>query len=322
MGSPEFLVKEGECMTNQRLVRVTWIGVCLWCFIVTATYARDGDIDWNVYTNRVKVVEEIRNALASSNTFADWPKGRPTLDEWLANNSEMLRWEICAAIAEYAKTKECNAQKRKEVVWHLVRQLNSESSLVKSGALKFLLGFSTSDFNEDSKKIIDEEFSKKNTKEIIMLAGLADADAAYEGIQRLASRPLVEPESGRYYGGNVWAAMLVTARKGNKTNIERVLKAVDNEKDPVARVTILFKELNYVRQPEVVDYLGKYLDSKERLESVRPGGLGALYAQYAAVSLAHMLRGWPVSKEDLNYTEQELDACRQWMSRQEEWLFR
>jgi hypothetical protein len=295
----------------------------LWCSIMMKAYANSsGDVDWDVYENRAKVVGGVQNTLAGCKTFADWPKDKPTLDEWLSHKSEMLRWEICAAITEHAKTKECNAQKRKEVVWHLVRQLKNESTLIRSGVLKFLFGFAASDFNEESKKIIGEEFNKNATKEIIVLAGLADVDAAYEGIQRLASRPLVEPESGRYFGTSVWAAMLVTARKGNKTSIRRVLEAVDNEKDPVTRVAILLKELEYVRQPEIVDYLGKYMDSKERLEPEKPTAPGILYAQYAAVSLASMLKGWPVSKEDLNYTEQEMDTCRRWMSRQKEWLFR
>lgn len=281
-----------------------------------------GNLDWDIYENRARVIGDLRKTLAACKTLADWPHNKPTLKEWLSHKSELLRWELCAAIAEYAKTDECVARKRNELVYHLTRQLNSKSLLVRNGVPKLLLRFKADDFSEESKKILEERFNKEPTKEMVLIVGLAGIDGVHERIQHLAGRSLAELSAGRFYGTNAWAALLVTARNGDKTSIKRLLKAIDSENNPVIQVATLLRELEYVQQPEIVDYLAKYLDSKERLEPEKPTAPGTQHAQYAAVSLARMLKGWPVVKEDLNYAEEELERCRQWISSQKEWYFR
>lgn len=100
------------------------------------------------------------------------------------------------------------------------------------------------------------------------------------------------------------------------------MKLLKKRRTWLHRVTVLLQELEYVRQPEALHILKKYLDSDERLEAVKPTVPGMKCAQYAAIVLARSLEGFPVVKEDLNYTEDELNICREWMSAQTNWVFK
>ena len=170
--------------------------------------------------------------------------------------------------------------------------------------------------------MIEEQFHNNTTRETILLAGFAGIESLSDEIYSLAARPIEEPQAGRFYGTKVWAANLVLARQGNSLSIAKLLDFAKKQ-DLHTRVVFILVDLQYVPQPEIVDFLRSYLDSDERLDSVKSTVKGILAANYAASSLARILLGFPVNyREDYSYSEEEIRACRIWMSKQKEWKYR
>jgi len=116
----------------------------------------------------------------------------------------------------------------------------------------------------------------------------------------------------------VWDALRARARMGVKEDIARCIELVESHPDEDYRVAWLLKELSYVRQPEVVDYLYTYLKS-DKLEPY--GGRDVIqltYGQRAAIALGQMLRGFPW-KKDYAANQEMIERCREWMAEQKQW---
>ena len=116
----------------------------------------------------------------------------------------------------------------------------------------------------------------------------------------------------------VWAALRARARMGIKEDIARCIELVGSHPDEDYRVGWLLKELSYVRQPEVVDYLHKYLKSEKVRESKGPDTVVGTYAQHAAKALAQMLRGFP-GRKDIGGDKDTIELRRKWMAEQKQW---
>jgi hypothetical protein len=83
-------------------------------------------------------------------------------------------------------------------------------------------------------------------------------------------------------------------------------------------VVRLLKELSYVRQPEVVDYLHTYLKS-DKMEAYKGRDVvPTSYGQRAAIALAQMLHGFPW-KKDYAPNQEMIERCRKWMAEQSQW---
>lgn len=208
----------------------------------------------------------------------------------------------------------------------LLQNTTSESTVTRNYSLRRALYILSSSskvrVNNETKALIERQFRADINRETILLAGLAGVASLSDEIQFWADRQISEPEAGRFFGTNEWAANLVLARRGNALSLGKLLDFAEKQ-DFHTIATVVLVDLQYVPQPEVVDYLKKYLDSDERLEPVKPTVKGMLAANYAASSLARILEGFPLEyREDYSYSEQEIEACRVWMSKQKEWKTR
>lgn len=269
-----------------------------------------------------KMNERVIDALKVQDESGQWPEEEVSLPQMLADRSEEVRREVCIAAVEYLKKGAGTASSRRKLVSDLAKSLADQSPVVRESVARLLSTLQANDFSPDAKISIQEAFETKPSKQLILLGGIADVDTVNKEVDKLVFQPSVKPSVGRFYGTLEWGAELVKARRGNPNNIKNVINAVEEEKSMVTRVGVLLQELEYVRQPEVIPILKKYLDSDERLEAVKPTVPGMKCAQYAAVVLARSVEGFPVIKEDLNYTEDELDICRKWMSAQTNWVFK
>lgn len=123
----------------------------------------------------------------------------------------------------------------------------------------------------------------------------------------------------QYWQGTlVWDALRSRAGMGVKEDIIRCVELAESHPDEGYKVTRLLRELSYVRQPEVVNYLQKYLNS-DKLEPYK--GYDVIrksYAQRAAMALAEMLRGFPGNKH-YGGDQETMERCRKWMNEQKEW---
>jgi len=202
----------------------------------------------------------------------------------------------------------------------------SESPSIRNYSIRRALYLLSSSMDthvsQNTKQMIETQFHNNINRQTILLAGLAGVESLSDEIYFWASQPMEEPQVGSFHGTNEWAANLVLARQGNTQSVARLLEFTKKQ-DLHTTVVFILIDLQYVPQPEIVDFLKGYLDSDERLEPVKSTVEGLPVANYAASSLARILQGFPVSyREDYSYSEREIRACRAWMSEQKEWKYR
>ncbi len=116
----------------------------------------------------------------------------------------------------------------------------------------------------------------------------------------------------------MWQALRARARMGVKKDILRCIELVELHPDEDYRVAFLLGQLAYVRQPEIVNYLQKYLNS-DNLESYKGyDTIRKSYAQRAAMAISKMLYGFP-ENPDYGGNQETIEHCRKWMAEQTEW---
>lgn len=127
----------------------------------------------------------------------------------------------------------------------------------------------------------------------------------------------------KWYHMRGWNARLARARMGVKADIQRCLELVDSEEDETDRVLRLLDDVGYIRQPQAIDYLRRYLASDKGLPSVREGTPGMPYSHFVMNILAECLEDYPVKANDSrSYTPEEIELCRKWMAAQKTWNIR
>ncbi|HEX8411807.1 MAG TPA: hypothetical protein VF883_23365 [Thermoanaerobaculia bacterium] len=194
----------------------------------------------------------------------------------------------------------------------------------KSQLLDLSPAVTAEDFSQESRRALQVAFQLEPSKENLLLVGLTGADMLVGEVETHAAEPIKTPASGMFYGTLPWAANLVRARHGDKASAGRVLD-VSREADVELQVVFLLRELAYVPQPEIAEYIAAFVFSEGRVEPVKSTVEGILYAQYAAAALSRMLEGCPVPyKEDYSYSRKEIETLRAWLSRDVngDWRFR
>jgi len=236
----------------------------------------------------------------------------PYLEQYRNDTSDRVRWEaytLLWLVGERSDT----LTKRQEIVYKLLEGLNDEEDVVRSSIAEWLHSFKANDFSDMSKQLLHNKLSAFSgeahtnghlQKSIILLVGVAEMKSELPRLEKLLiDETTVDPNTGqRYWWATLsWAARKARARMGVKEDIERCIELVESESDITERITRLIrKDLQYVRQPEVVEYLREYLESEEELPPLRPKGSteplgrGVAFSQYAAATLAEMLVGFPV----------------------------
>lgn len=208
----------------------------------------------------------------------------------------------------------------------LTRDLAGASALTRNASAAALLeelsATTRPSVSAEAKSRLEALFRAGASRETILLAGLAGVDVVAEEIRAMAARPIAEPAVGKFYGTNEWAANLVQARGGDSQSTAKLL-AFARTQDLHTQVVYVLPDLGYVPQPEVVEYLKRFVDGEERLEPVKETVKGALAGTYAAASLARILDGFPLPyREDFSYSDEDLQICRDWLARQPAWRFR
>lgn len=220
-------------------------------------------------------------------------------------------------------------QIRQEVARRLVE---AEINGTDRGAIKFLMDFTAKDFNDQSKALIRQALTQANKDKIggdpsVWLCGVANMkdqlpvlkeflidEVAYSNDPNMKHFP-------EWYYTTGWAARLARARIGIKEDIARCIELAEAEQDSTERVLRILPQIGYIRQPEAIKYLQKYLESKKRLPPINPIHPGELHASRVMHILAKSLRNYPVKrKKARNYTQEEIDLCRKWMSEQTKWV--
>jgi len=193
----------------------------------------------------------------------------------------------------------------------------------KDGIFDDLLSFRAADYSERAKKVLEGKVKASPDYMTVLLVGAADVNSALPVLRRIVdevNEPL-EPfriDNRKRTHSLAFAALMARARMGVKEDIQRCIELVESHPDEGFRVIVLLKRISYIRQPEVVQYLKKYLF----MDKIEPGAetqLRMTYAQRAARALARMLRGFP-GKRDGVAGPKTMERCRKWMSEQTKWV--
>jgi len=215
-------------------------------------------------------------------------------------------------IARYRGSKE-----RQRLLEYLALGLKDSSGLVRNGVTRWALDFETTDFSANARQTIEGALDGEvASKAEILLVGLANVESLIPKVRAIGLNPVREPEVGRWWGTREWAALLVLARRG-EADARKVVQQVEAEKNIITRVTVCLQDVAYLRQPEGLDLLCKYLDSDERLPRVKDSAPGEPVNLRAAAALAKCLKEFPVKKEyPSDYTRADIIKCREWMKAQ------
>jgi hypothetical protein len=127
-----------------------------------------------------------------------------------------------------------------------------------------------------------------------------------------------------------WRARLARARMGLQEDVQHCIALVESEPNETLRVGHLLAHIAYIRQPEAIRYLQKYLDSDKRFPD-QHGGIegdtrGQPYAYVALRLLWQCLDGFPAgrrigaeSRQEFLQTWPDVEQARRWMHQQTEW---
>lgn len=206
---------------------------------------------------------------------------------------------------------------RQEVVARLTDSVFSGSGH-NEGPL--LMGFTASDFDDRSRNIIRQALARENVGILtVRLCGVANIQDQLPRLETLLIDPNMR-HSSKWYFTLGWNARLARARMGVKEDIRRCIELAESEQDETERILRILPQIGYIRRPEAIEYLRRYLESSKRLPPTNPGMLGELYASRVMHIFAESLQGYPVEQRPAgNYTEQEIELCRRWMANRANW---
>jgi hypothetical protein len=209
-----------------------------------------------------------------------------------------------------------------------------------------LLDYPKKDFSEEAKyklgqyldKIASEKSYDNLTSSIILLVGVADVQSAMNPLQAIVDQvegPLKPFKlSASQLHEIAFAALKARARMGDEKAIEECIRLVDSEEDEDFKVGILLRHISYIRQPEAISYIKRYLYSDKKERSAGPDVIVRSYTRIAAKYLQEMVAGFPTEKEtfdfylktagtDLKFRKQwpsfddyYIYCCRQWLEKQ------
>jgi hypothetical protein len=216
---------------------------------------------------------------------------------------------------------------RKEVTYRLVSALTAPldpNANLKPDVYKWLLTFTKDDFNESSKEMLHNALAKNMPDPGVMkICGVADMKEELPRLKELITIDEIQYMNDDsimrkiwpWYNTRGWTARLARARMGVKEDIIKCIELAESEADVNVRVDRILPNIGYVRQPEAIEYLKKYLESDGYIPPP-----GQSYASLTVHILSVSLSNFPVKQSSSrNYSQEDIDLCRKWMSEQKEW---
>ncbi len=161
--------------------------------------------------------------------------------------------------------------------------------------------FSHDAFKDDMRRDIHRALQQKNLNGyLVQVAGIAEVRSAAPRLRQLAN-------------AGSWSAQLALARMGDPMAIRYVIDRVEGSKDEVRRVRSLLDSLAYIRQPEAVEVIIKYLFSDKSTPASPPDVGSVPYSYYAVRLLEEIIEGFPTG---IANTEAGIVRARQWITQQ------
>jgi hypothetical protein len=213
---------------------------------------------------------------------------------------------------------------RQEVTKRLVNAILDPNSGVSGHACSWLLSFKEEDFTDTTKATISRAMTQKEPSMcLIRICGVANIKEQLPLLKELLIDELEYKAKSEKSAGVMWyhllgwQSRLARARMGVQEDINKCIELAEAEENLDNRVIVLLSDIGYIRQPDTIRYLQKYLESDEK---VSPEALGEPVASYAMDILAESLSNYPIKRKKIrSYSQDEINLCRKWMSEQKEW---
>lgn len=290
---------------------------------ITRGELSDIEIDEIRATYRQQRLNVVVEALDKSESLSDWPSELAPLLDLIENetsDSRRFRWNVCAEIYKHASSDDISIQKKRELVWLLSTRLKDRDSYIRSRVVSWLRNFDSESFIEDAQRNIKETFHREMTKNAILLMGVVDPEYCMSKTEDLLQDTDIEEQTGeKFWSTPSWASRLVHARYGDAESIDRILNSLEHEPNENIRVVRLFRDLGYVHQPKVVEYLKQQVVEGKVIPS-GPDFFGISYAREACAVLNTMLKNFP-QPAGRRYRASDIAVCREWLLQQETWFF-
>ena len=251
----------------------------------------------------------------------------PYLEQYMSDSHTFVRWIAYAEITTLIV--DCNDMPlRKRIVDKLVVKVRDDDRN-RAHLSRRLLKFQAADFSDKSKDILGEKLtlaldrSNNNipSRDIILLVGAAGMKSELPRLKQFLDKNQErfekELQGQSLHGSLSWTVLRARARMGVKEDIQRCIELAESNPDEWYKATTLLANLAYIRQPDTVGILYKYLKSNKLSPYMGKDVVTQRYAGIAAGHLSHILRGYP---SYLSYrTPDVIEQCRKWMAEQKKW---
>jgi|GEM_PF-2130471 len=200
--------------------------------------------------------------------------------------------------------------------------------------------FEESYFNEQAKENLLRKSSDYISADFIKVLGVAEVDHPGYDLEEISQRErFAEDErvnlflqnlgdkKGNFFRSHIWAAMLVQARRGDQAALKRIeeyMAGIESE-DLYRKYSEAVIELGYVRQPETIDLLVKYLRNERGgpLDPIPLTGSDQIFhglAPLAVRGLSLSLADFPFSIDDYwkeSYFWEDVEVAREFINNYE-----
>lgn len=239
------------------------------------------------------------------------------IEKYHSDSSVNVRFITQTILYKIAVESENNSVRQKIAGLFVNSGLDPEP-LIMQQAAGYLLMFHSSDFSADSRNMIRQLISGKNPKkEWILICGVADIPDQKPVLKKMIADKNDTPYAGMgsWYRSVSWYARLALARMGSKKNVNFCIRKVEQDTNEILRVTILLKDMAYTRNKKSIKVITRYLNSDERLPSVKETILGTSFYQHALDLLTQVIKDFPVKHQGMGYTQAEIDISRKFMKK-------
>lgn len=272
-----------------------------------------------LFAHRMQMLRESKKAIPKEIVEKYGYKIIPVAEPYLQDSNFNVR-SAAYGIIWSAGRRSKDTSERQHVVEKLLAYSFNDRRFKGSMADRLLSSFRAVDYSETAKQMLKEELASSPVYRTILLVGAADMNLPLlKQFVDDVNEPL-EPFGvfRKASHGRAFAAMMARGRMGIKEDVQRCIDLVESHPDERFRVGVLLDRISYIRQPEVVQYLKRYLMMDKTEDS--KVSLRKTYAQRAARALSKILEDFPRSKDGKSMAPRELvEYQRKWMSEQTEW---
>lgn len=154
-------------------------------------------------------------------------------------------------------------------------------------------------------------------RDIILLVGAADMQTEMDQLQMIINKaegPLQPFRPSPKWHSEAFTALMARARMGDQDAVQQCISLVDAETDEDFKVSTLLKQIEYIRQPQAVEYIKQYLYSDKKSRDLGPDAIGGPYAYRVTGLLEKMVVGFP-KRVDMNNHIQKYVSDKSFMEK-------